>query len=61
MALTELQRNTAVRIFQGAPDDYVRAPLWDFHPYYRPLILTERARRGFNHIDPEPTGDPEYS
>ncbi len=60
MALSESQRETAVRIIRGAADEYVRLPLWEFHPYYRPLILSERTRRGFN-LDPEPTGDHEYN
>lgn len=60
MALNDTQRATTVRILQGASDEYIRRPLWDFHPYYRPLVLSERARRGYN-PDPEPTGDPEYS
>lgn len=60
MALSESQRKTAVRILVDASDEYLRQPLWDFHPSYRPLVLSERARRGLI-TDPEPIGDPEYS
>jgi hypothetical protein len=31
------------------------------HPYYRPLLLTERKRRNILQNDPEPSGDSEYS
>lgn len=61
MALSDMQRTTTVRVLRGAADEYVSRPLWEFHPYYRPLILSERARRGFNNPDPEPIGDPEYT
>lgn len=49
-----------MRILVDASDEYLRQPLWDFHPSYRPLVLSERARRGLI-TDPEPIGDPEYS
>lgn len=49
------------RILRGAPDGYVRRPLWDFPPHSRLFVLSERARRGFLSTDPEPIGDPEYS
>jgi hypothetical protein len=61
MALSARQRMQTVRTFRGASDGYIRRPLWEFHPYVRPLVLSERARRGFLTIDPEPIGDPEYS
>jgi hypothetical protein len=43
--LSEAQRATMVRILKGADDNYVRLPLWNFHPYYRAHVLHERARR----------------
>jgi hypothetical protein len=44
-----------------ASDEYVTLPLWEFHPSYRPLVLSERRRRRVLQHDPEPIGDPEYS
>lgn len=61
MALNQTQRKNAANVLRGASDGYIRRPLWEFHPYVRPLVLSERARRGFLTIDPEPIGDPEYS
>jgi hypothetical protein len=61
MALNQTQRKHTVRVLRGKPDEYIRRPLWTFHPYYRLLVLSERSRRGFLTIDPEPIGDTEYS
>lgn len=59
MPLSNRQRKTAVRVIGGASEEYVRRPLWEFHPYYRPLILSERLRRGFT-IGDDQAPDPEY-
>jgi hypothetical protein len=56
--LSKWQRATAVRILKGADDDYLRQPLWEFHPYYVPHILHERrVRFGVPSAD---DFDPEY-
>lgn len=47
------------RAFQGASDETVRRPLWEFPPEARAAQMHERRRR-FK-FDDEPIGDPEYS
>lgn len=49
------------RALREAHDITVRAPLWEFPPEARSAVLSERSRRGFLTIDPEPIGDPEYT
>ncbi len=61
MPLNPTQRAITAKIIGGASDEYLGRPLWDFHPYYRPLILSERKRRNILQHDPEPSGDPEYT
>jgi hypothetical protein len=61
MPLTNTQRKHAAAILGRATDGCLRMPLWGFHPYYRPLVLSERRRRNILQGDPEPIGDPEYS
>lgn len=58
MPLSDSQRQTARRMLAAASDNYLRLPLWDFHPYYRPLILSERRRR-FG-VPTQEDFDPEY-
>lgn len=61
MPLTETQRTQTVGVLRTASDEYVALPLWEFHPYIRPHVLSERRRRNVLQNDPEPIGDPEYS
>ncbi|MGX1133208.1 hypothetical protein RKD49_005398 [Streptomyces glaucescens] len=61
MPLNKYQRARVATWLRGATDEAVSRPLWDFHPYYRPAVLTERKRRNILQSDPEPIGDPEYS
>ena len=61
MPLTESQRVVTSKILGRASDEYLARPLWEFHPYYRPFVLTVRARRKLLQHDPEPIGDSEYS
>ncbi|MFJ9318820.1 hypothetical protein [Streptomyces globisporus] len=61
MPLSATQEATAVRTIRGAADEYLQQPLWNFHPFYRPLILSERKRRSILQGDPEQTGDPDYT
>lgn len=61
MPLTESQRVAVRKILGQAADEYVALPLWEFHPHYRPALLSERRRRNVLQNDPEPSGDPEYS
>lgn len=60
MPLSQTQRTQTVAAMRLATDEYLRQPLWLFHPYYAPFVLAERTRRGFN-LDPEPIGDPAYT
>lgn len=61
MALSQTQVTQAAAAFRLAADETMRRPLWEFHPYYALMILSERQRRGLLQHDPEPIGDPEYS
>jgi hypothetical protein len=61
MPLSEIQRVNVRKVLANATDVFVSQPLWAFHPFYRPLVLTERARRQLLQNDPEPSGDPEFS
>lgn len=61
MPLTDAQRTVTAKILSRASDAYLGRPLWEFHPFYRPLILSERTRRSILQGDPEPIGDPEYT
>jgi hypothetical protein len=61
MPLSETQRTQTVGVLRMASDEYVARPLWEFHPSYRSLVLSERRRRNVLQHDPEPIGDPEYS
>lgn len=61
MALSTIQRAVAATIHRSAADEWLTQPLWNFHPSYRLLILSERQRRGLLQGDPEPIGDPEYT
>jgi hypothetical protein len=61
MPLSEIQRVNVRKVLANATDVFVSQPLWAFHPFYRPLVLTERARRHLLQNDPEPSGDPEFS
>jgi hypothetical protein len=61
MPLNQTQRVHMVAVLASAADEYLAQPLWNFHPYYRLAVLSERARRRILQADPEPTGDPEYS
>lgn len=60
MPLNAAQRKSTAAVLATTTDEYLMQPLWNFHPYRRPLILSERNRRGFV-SDPEPIGDAEYS
>ena len=59
--LTRHERTIAADILRGASGEHLRAPLWDWPPDWRPLVLHERRRRGLLTDDPEPTGDHEYA
>ena len=59
MALSKAQARVAARILKGASDEYIRLPLWEFHPYSAPLILHERRVRWG--VPSEDDFDPEYS
>jgi hypothetical protein len=59
--LNETQRVNVVAVLARASDEYLAQPLWNFHPYYAPFVLSARARRNVLQHDPEPSGDPEYS
>jgi hypothetical protein len=61
MPLNEVQAVNVRKVLANASDEFVSQPLWAFHPYYRPHVLTERSRRQVLQSDPEPVGDPEYS
>ncbi|MGV9659131.1 hypothetical protein ACWDR5_19465 [Streptomyces koyangensis] len=61
MALSTTQRVHVRAVLASASDGYLRLPLWDFHPSYRPYILSERRRRNLLTNDPEPIGDHEYT
>jgi hypothetical protein len=61
MPPSALQRAVVGRVLRMASDEYVARPLWEFHPSYRSLVLSERRRRNVLQHDPEPIGDPEYS
>jgi hypothetical protein len=56
-----MQRVNVAAVLARASGEYLTQPLWHFHPYYRPFVLTERKRRHILQYDPEPTGDSEYS
>jgi hypothetical protein len=58
MPLSAQQTVNVKAVLARAADEYVRAPLWDFHPYYRPHVLHERAKR-FGVPSPDDF-DPEY-
>jgi len=49
------------RALRETDDWTLSLPLWGWPPEVRPLVLSERARRGLLQSDPEPTGDPEFS
>lgn len=61
MALSDMQRTQAVATLRFASDEYLRLPLWEFHPHLVPLVLSARRRSQVLQHDPEPTGDPEYT
>jgi hypothetical protein len=61
MPLSDVQAVNVRKVLANSSDEFVSQPLWAFHPFYRPHVLFERARRGFLTSDPEPIGDPEYS
>lgn len=61
MPLSEIQRAAVMRILGTASDEYLALPLWEFHPSYRPHVLSARRRRNILQNDPEPIGDSEYS
>jgi hypothetical protein len=56
-----MQRVNVVAVLARSSDESLARPLWLFHPYYRPFVLSERARRRVLQNDPEPSGDPEYT
>ncbi|MFE7315152.1 hypothetical protein ACFU7T_19035 [Streptomyces sp. NPDC057555] len=58
MALSRAQKRYIAQALKETEDDYIRQPLWDFAPLYRPFVIHERRRR-FG-VDEE-TSDPEYS
>lgn len=55
--LTAAQHTQTAAILKSAGDEYIRQPLWEFPPDYRPLVIHERRRR-FGVQDE--IGDPEY-
>ncbi|MEU0245155.1 hypothetical protein ABZ192_12620 [Streptomyces sp. NPDC006235] len=61
MPLDPTQRAVAARILGRESVELLARPLWEFHPYHRPLVLTARKRRNILQHDPEPIGDPEYA
>jgi hypothetical protein len=61
MPLNDVQAVNVRKVLANSSDEFVGQPLWAFHPYYRPHVLTERARRHLLQNDPEPSGDPEFS
>lgn len=61
--MTRLDRITPYPLeaaLADALDETVLSPLWDWPVMARPLVLSERRRRGLI-LDDEPTGDPEFS
>lgn len=58
--MSKLPETFQEMVLHFSADEYVKQPLWNFEPKWRPLVLAERARRGFI-TDPEPTGDPDFS
>lgn len=62
MALSTTQQERVRRaVMAHFSDEDVCAPLWEFDPEDRPLILSERRRRHLLNNDPEPIGDHEYT
>ncbi|MEU4005639.1 hypothetical protein AB0F32_24505 [Streptomyces albidoflavus] len=62
MALSTTQRVAALRTLMAEADnEYIAAPLWEFHPLFRLAVLSERRRRHLLNNDPEPIGDNEYT
>jgi hypothetical protein len=56
--MTAHARAVLKELLQGASDEYIRRPLWEWSPADRPEVIHERRRR-FGVF--EETGDPEYS